>query len=284
MVQHDALVQHIEQDCVCHDRGVVTSKRRFRPSKANWSDYLSRFHRDRPGITERLLENAVIPGIGSPYEWLVMPLGPSPGWVVDLGCGSAPIRPLLVQPEAYVGIDVSRPELSVAQAEGRGPVVEGDVLELPFADSSADVVLSSMSVMLFDPIEGALAEIARVLRPGGRFVSIRPVTFPVEATDARVGFELFRGLRSMPALPQWLGRSRFTRLQASVGLRVVDDQARRFSHPLHTAEDAQLIVDSLYLPAVPVSRREAAVRRLTRLSGPGRDVPVSIRRTVSIKV
>ena len=263
---------------------MATSKRRFRPSTTNWNDYLRRFHRDRPGITERLLENAVIPGIGTPYEWLVMECGPTPGRVVDLGCGSAPLRPLLEEPQAYVGIDVSRPELSVAQAQGRGPVVEGDVLELPFADSSADVVLSSMSVMLFDPIERALAEIARILRPGGRFVSMRPVTFPVEATDARVGFELFRGLRSMPALPQWLGRSRFTRLQASVGLRVVDDQARRFGHPLHTPDDAQLIVDSLYLPTVPVSRREAAVRRLTALAGPGRDVPVSIRRTVSIAV
>jgi SAM-dependent methyltransferase len=262
---------------------VASSKRRFWPSTTNWSDYLRRFHRDRPGITERLLENAVIPGIGTPYQWLVMACESTPGRVVDLGCGSAPIRPLLGEPEAYVGIDVSRSELSVAQAEGRGPVIEADVMALPLPDASVDVVFSSMSVMLFDPIETALAEIARVLRPGGRFVSIRPVTFPVEVTDVRVGLELFRGLRSMPALPQWLGRSRFARMQAAAGLRVIDDRALRFSHPLVAADDARLIVDSLYLPTVPVSRREAAVRRLTRLAGPGRDVPVSIRRTVSIK-
>ena len=263
---------------------MASRKRRFRPSTTNWSDYLRRYHRDRPGITERLLDNAVIPGIGNRYEWLVMACGSTPGRVVDLGCGSAPICPLLDEAEVYVGVDVSRPELSVAQAEGRGPVLEGDVMALPLPDASVDIVLSSMSVMLFDPIERALAEIARVLRPGGRFVSIRPVTFPVEAADARVGLELFRGLRSMPALPQWLGRSRFARLQASVGLQVIEDQARRFSHPLHSAEDARLIVDSLYLPTVPMSRREAAVRGLTRLAGPARDVPVSIRRTVSIKV
>ncbi len=47
---------------------------------------------------------------------------------------------------------------------------QADVMTLPFAAESFDVVVCQFGVMFFDPKASAFAEVHRVLRPGGRFV------------------------------------------------------------------------------------------------------------------
>ena len=73
-----------------------------------------------------------------------------------------------------VGIDVERPICEAASARLSGiDVVEADVRRLPFADASFDTVLSNSTLDHFPragEIEVALAELARVLRPGGRLL------------------------------------------------------------------------------------------------------------------
>ena len=44
----------------------------------------------------------------------------------------------------------------------------GDAAALPIADESADLVLACMSLLDMDDFDGAVREIGRVLRPGGR--------------------------------------------------------------------------------------------------------------------
>src|SRR5207237_309396 len=46
---------------------------------------------------------------------------------------------------------------------------EADVMSLPFESESFDVVVCQFGVMFFDPKRDAMAEVHRVLRPGGRF-------------------------------------------------------------------------------------------------------------------
>jgi ubiquinone/menaquinone biosynthesis C-methylase UbiE len=53
---------------------------------------------------------------------------------------------------------------------GHPGLVEGDALALPFADGAFDVVMSVCAIEHFDDGAAALAEMARVLRPGGDLV------------------------------------------------------------------------------------------------------------------
>lgn len=76
------------------------------------------------------------------------------------------------------GIDISLPTLvqahaafepgSAARPSLRSAV--GDVRDLPFADASFDAVYSMGTIEHFDETERAVAEIARVLKPGGRAI------------------------------------------------------------------------------------------------------------------
>lgn len=246
-----------------------------------WQEYLSRYHESHPGITEVVLTGAPRRDVGTAYQWLRSAIPEKPGRVVDLACGSAPMHPLFANADSYVGVDVSGAELAVAAGCGRGPLTRADALDRPFDDSSADVVVCSMAIMLLRPVEAALNEVVRILRPGGLFVTIRPVGWPAHAPDLRVVVSLLLGLRHVPEMPERFGGRTFNHLLAGAGFDVFDDRALRFAHPLSGAEDAMLAVEALYLPHVSGERRVAAARRLARIARPGREVPVAIRRTVA---
>jgi len=97
-------------------------------------------------------------------------LGVQPGdRVLDLGCGEGwATRWLAGRAAAVVGLDGSEAMLARAR---RTPTparyVSGDLLELPFPDGAFDRAFS-METLYYVDIDAALAELARVLRPGGR--------------------------------------------------------------------------------------------------------------------
>jgi SAM-dependent methyltransferase len=71
------------------------------------------------------------------------------------------------------GVDISEPTLTEARAAFRVEPLRcavSDVRELPFADHSFDAIYSMGTIEHFDETERAVAEIARVLKPGGRAI------------------------------------------------------------------------------------------------------------------
>jgi SAM-dependent methyltransferase len=73
------------------------------------------------------------------------------------------------------GIDISEPTVIQARAafdRGQGALqgAVGDVRDLPFRDASFDAIYSMGTIEHFDETEHAVAEMARVLKPGGRAI------------------------------------------------------------------------------------------------------------------
>lgn len=106
-------------------------------------------------------------------------LGASAGErILDLGCGPGfYVAELLerVGPEGSVaGVDTSKPMLALAaQRVGQSDnaeLLEAAAGELPFPDASFDAAVSVQVLEYVEDVDQALAELHRVLRPGGRVV------------------------------------------------------------------------------------------------------------------
>jgi SAM-dependent methyltransferase len=98
--------------------------------------------------------------------------------VLEVGCGSAPCARWLRRAGAdVVALDLSAGMLARAAELNRAtgtvlPLLQADAGALPLAAASFDVVCSAFGGLPFvADVEGALAEVARVLRPGGRVVA-----------------------------------------------------------------------------------------------------------------
>jgi demethylmenaquinone methyltransferase/2-methoxy-6-polyprenyl-1,4-benzoquinol methylase len=96
---------------------------------------------------------------------------------LDLACGTGDIAYELARRGArVVGLDITHRMLQLAQEKNGGsqPVrfVTGDMMALPFPDASFDLVTTGYGIRNVPRIEPALAEIGRVLRPGGLLLSL----------------------------------------------------------------------------------------------------------------
>jgi SAM-dependent methyltransferase len=110
-------------------------------------------------------------------ETTVVRAGIQPGDVVlDVACGAGNATiPAARTAARTVGLDIT-PELIEAGKKAAADAgveiewVEGDAQDLPFDDESFDVVLSVFGCMFAPDHAKAAAELARVLKPGGRMV------------------------------------------------------------------------------------------------------------------
>jgi ubiquinone/menaquinone biosynthesis C-methylase UbiE len=137
---------------------------------AFFSDFYLRVHaggEDREAVREQALAATALSGC------------PAGGEVLDVACGfGRHAVPLAQEGYRVTGVDRSAPLLAEAQrragADARWPrLVEADYRELPFADASFDAALNlytSIGYLGDEEDARVLAEIARVLRPGGRLV------------------------------------------------------------------------------------------------------------------
>jgi ubiquinone/menaquinone biosynthesis C-methylase UbiE len=117
-----------------------------------------------------------------------------------------------------VGVDPDERSIAAARASSEGSGIEyhrASAERLPLQDGSVDAVVSSVSAHHWENRVKGFAELARVLRPGGRmvFAELRPAGGVRRALDRRAAH------RDLPGAAEWL------RLLAGAGLdnaRVVD--------------------------------------------------------------
>ena len=95
--------------------------------------------------------------------------------VLDVACGTGDLSLTLFASGKVriVGLDFCRPMLDIAASKASAsgvslPIVEGDALDLPFADSSFEAVTIAFGLRNLTSVEAGFRELLRVLKPGGR--------------------------------------------------------------------------------------------------------------------
>lgn len=97
--------------------------------------------------------------------------------ILDLGAGLGAVTPELVRRggRRVTALDISWEALHRGgDAFAGAERVAGDAVRLPFAAESFDLVFSQLTLLWVSPLNAAVAEIERVLMPGGVLVALEP--------------------------------------------------------------------------------------------------------------
>ncbi|HEY5657313.1 MAG TPA: class I SAM-dependent methyltransferase [Myxococcota bacterium] len=108
---------------------------------------------------------------------LIRALGiPPTAQALDVGCGTGSNLRLLVDLgfEDVTGLDRSEEAVRWCREKGLPPVELGDICDLPFPEDHFDLVLAADVLEHVDEPATAVAELHRVLRPGGTLIATVP--------------------------------------------------------------------------------------------------------------
>jgi SAM-dependent methyltransferase len=100
--------------------------------------------------------------------------------VLDLGCRSGALTRHFLLGNEVVGVDVDRAALRTVEQLGIEPVAANVEDPLPFPDASFDVVVAGELLEHLRFPDAVVAEIQRVLRPGGAIVGSVPNAFRLQ--------------------------------------------------------------------------------------------------------
>jgi len=137
--------------------------------------------------------------------------------VLEVGCGHGGGASYLMRtlhPASYTGLDLNPVGIAFCRQRHNVPgldFVQGDAENLPFPDQSFDAVINIESSHCYPRFPRFLAEVTRVLRPGGHFLyadlraDVRVGDWEAELADAPIPLrshadikmQVLRGLRGM---------------------------------------------------------------------------------------
>jgi SAM-dependent methyltransferase len=154
-------------------------------SDEEWNQHLLQVHHGRTGNTPIRFASLTTSDGRSSYEALtdmiarVHPAADGTVRLLDLACGDGYLSALclsdLGKRARITGADMSADELEAARRRLHGQEVTlllEKAQHLSLADRSVDIVLCHLAFMLMVPVEPVVAEVARVLKPGGLFAAV----------------------------------------------------------------------------------------------------------------
>ena len=170
-------------------------------------------------------------------------------YILDVATGTADVALELqkqLEPAKIVGVDISEEMLSVGRKKIAKRELEktitlqyGDSEQLPFPDDRFDAVTVAFGVRNYEDLDRGLAEMRRVLKPGGKLVVLefsRPKSFPLkqgfnfyfknilptigrmQSKDNRAYDYLYESVQKFPD-----GEAFISRMQ-EVGFREIDEE------------------------------------------------------------
>ena len=208
----------------------LQAERYFSANAADW-DTIRALH-----VAEDSVENAMLAAIGAkPFETL-LDLGTGTGRLLELFAGHY---------RRAVGVDASTAMLAVARANldsagiGNAQVRLGDIYNLSLPRDAFDVVAIHQVLHYLDEPERAVAEAARVLRPGGRLliVDVAPHTLEFlrdRHAHRRLGF-------AQEPMAQWISAAGLD-LETILDLPSGDDADDKLTVNLWLARDRRIVV------------------------------------------
>ena len=129
--------------------------------------------------------------------------------IVDLasGTGDLTLELLKLNPEKIYAVDISKKMLELQRikiSDERLELIQAEAASMPFEDESIDLVTIGFGVRNFDNLNESLAEIHRVLKPGGYLIIIE--MFKAEKISSRIFNFYFSKI--MPFLGNKLSKSK----------------------------------------------------------------------------
>ena len=191
----------------------------------------------------------------------------APARILEVGCGEGELAERLARESGASVVAVDQSERMVELTRGRGVDARvADVQDLPFWEASFDAVLAAWMLYHVPDLDRGIAELARVLVPGGRLVAVTNATDHLQELFALGGVERrelpFGADNAAEALSRHFERIERRDADGEVVFDDIDAVRSYYGSSAHLSDALARLPDSLDTPLV--ARRRPVVFVATR--------------------